>query len=55
MKAFLRAEGDSVGFMLGLSLIVAGVALLSVPGAFLTAGFGLCFVFFGRIRAGKGS
>lgn len=50
MRAFLRAEGDTLGFALGLSLIVAGVALLCVPGALIVAGLGIGALSLGLAR-----
>ena len=41
MRAFLRAEADSVGVTLGYLLLVAGVAIVSVPGALIVAGVAL--------------
>lgn len=38
----LAKELDTIGFAVGYVLIVAGVAMLTVPGAFILAGVLLC-------------
>jgi uncharacterized membrane protein (Fun14 family) len=53
----LTKELDTIGFAIGYALIVAGVAMLTMPGAFILAGVLLCAamaaVAIGRSRSAR--
>jgi len=45
------SEADTVGFAVGLGLVVTGTAMIYAPAAFLVAGGALCSGAFGLMRS----